>query len=107
MRAGPLYLPRLSKPDEIGSAPAAPTARSKNDLRGIMLPFTTPFSATEELDKEGLRRNIRKWNASGITGYVAVGSTGERVNLDERDCAQVIEIAREEIPQNLAFVVGA
>ncbi len=72
-----------------------------------MLPFTTPFNTAEELDKEGLRRNIRKWNATGIVGYVALGSTGERVNLDERECAQVIQIAREEIPRNLEFIVGA
>ena len=72
-----------------------------------MLPFTTPFNPTEELDKEGLRSNIRKWNATGIVGYVALGSTGERVNLDERECAQVIEIARDEIPQNLEFIIGA
>jgi len=76
-------------------------------MRGILLPFTTPFNPTEELDKEGLRSNIQKWNATGIVGYVALGSTGERVNLDERDCVQVIEIAREEIPQNLEFIVGA
>jgi 4-hydroxy-2-oxoglutarate aldolase len=72
-----------------------------------LLPFTTPFNSNEELDKEGLRRNLQKWNATGILGYVAVGSTGERVNLDERECAQVIEIARDEIPQNLEFIVGA
>ncbi|MCM3901394.1 MAG: dihydrodipicolinate synthase family protein, partial [Pyrinomonadaceae bacterium] len=76
-------------------------------MRGILLPFTTPFNPAEELDKEGLRLNIRKWNATGVIGYVAVGSTGERVNLDERECAQVIEIAREEIPQHLEFIVGA
>lgn len=76
-------------------------------MRGILLPFTTPFSQTEELDKEGLRRNIRKWNSTGIIGYVVLGSTGERVNLDERECAQVIQIAREEIPEQLAFIVGA
>jgi 4-hydroxy-2-oxoglutarate aldolase len=76
-------------------------------LRGILLPFTTPFNPTEELDKQGLRRNIQRWNATGILGYVALGSTGERVNLDERECAQVIEIARDEIPQNLEFIIGA
>lgn len=101
-----VIIPALNKPDEIGS-PAAPTSRSKNSLRGILLPFTTPFNPAEELDKEGLRLNIRKWNATGIIGYVAGGSTGERVNLDERECAQVIEIAREEIPHHLEFIVGA
>ena len=78
-----------------------------NSLRGILLPFTTPFNPTEELDKDGLRLNIRQWNAMGILGYVALGSTGERVNLDERERAQVIEIVRDEIPQNLEFIVGA
>jgi 4-hydroxy-2-oxoglutarate aldolase len=97
----------LNKPDEITPAPVAPITRSKNNLRGILLPFTTPFTQTEELDKEGLRRNIRKWNPTGILGYVVLGSTGERVNLDERECAQVIEIAREETPQHLKFIVGA
>lgn len=97
----------MNKPDEIGSTSAASTPRKKNGLRGVLLPFTTPFNLSEELDKEGLRRNIRKWNATGIVGYVALGSTGERVNLDALECAQVIEIAREEIPQNLEFIVGA
>jgi 4-hydroxy-2-oxoglutarate aldolase len=104
---GPYNSRRLNKTDEIGSAPSALPARSQNDLRGVFLPFTTPFKPSEDLDKEGLRSNIRKWNTSGVVGYVALGSTGERVNLDERDCAQVIEIAREEIPQHLQFIVGA
>lgn len=97
----------MNTPDEIRSNPAEPTTRSKNSLRGILLPFTTPFNPTEELDKDGLRRNIQNWNATGVLGYVALGSTGERVNMDERERAQVIEIVRDEIPQNLEFIVGA
>ena len=76
-------------------------------MRGILIPFATPFTPNEDLDKESLRRNISKWNQTGVLGYVALGSTGERVNLHERECAQVIEIAREEIPKHLQFVVGA
>ncbi len=78
-----------------------------HDLRGILLPFTTPFKSNEDLDAEGLRNNLRKWNASGIVGYVALGSTGERVHLAESEYARVIEIARQEIPENLALLVGA
>lgn len=77
------------------------------NLRGILLPITTPFTAAEAIDSEGLKANIRKWNTSGISGYVVLGSTGERVNLDERECQQVIEIARAEVPRNLSFIVGA
>ncbi len=76
-------------------------------MRGILLPLTTPFNPTEEINKEGLRRNIQKWNATGIAGYVVLGSTGERVHLDVGECAQVIHIARDEIPRNLKFIVGA
>ena len=81
--------------------------RVSESLRGILLPITTPFTSTEEIDTTGLQTNIRTWNTMGITGYVVLGSTGERVNLDERECRQVIETARAEIPQELGFIVGA
>jgi 4-hydroxy-2-oxoglutarate aldolase len=82
----------------------------KDDLRGIFLPITTPFQANENLDLNGLRSNIRKWNASGISGYVILGSTGERVHLDEREYLEVIETARQEVaprPDGPVFIVGA
>ncbi len=82
-------------------------ALTPGDLRGLLLPFTTPFKANEEVDEDGLRTNLRKWNTSGIVGYVALGSTGERVNLNEREYSRVIEIARAETPRDLAFIVGA
>ena len=62
------------------------------------------------MDAKGLRENLRKWNGSGILGYVVLGSTGERVNLDEREYLEVIETAREEVAtgkDGLAFIVGA
>ncbi len=77
------------------------------NLAGILLPFTTPFHADEELDLEGLRRNIRHWNKTGITGYVALGSTGERVNLSEREALSLVEAARAEVADELTFIVGA
>jgi 4-hydroxy-2-oxoglutarate aldolase len=76
-------------------------------LRGILLPFPTPFSEDERVDSTALRSNIEKWNRMGILGYVALGSTGERVHLDERECLEVIEAARATVPKPLAFIVGA
>lgn len=83
------------------------TERFPESLRGILLPITTPFTSDEEIDSKGLQANLRFWNASGIVGYVVLGSTGERVNLDERECQQVIETARAEVPRELSFIVGA
>jgi len=75
-------------------------------LRGVLLPFTTPFGAGGEVDASALGANIEKWNATGVAGYVALGSTGERAHLDERERMTVVEAARARIPRSLAFVVG-
>ena len=77
------------------------------NLRGLLLPITTPFSSSEELDAEGLAGNLERWNNSGIVGYVILGSTGERVNLDESEYLRVIETARRAVPQELTLIVGA
>lgn len=92
--------------DNLESA-TSQTERFPESLRGILLPITTPFTSDEEIDSKGLQANLRFWNASGIVGYVVLGSTGERVNLDERECQQVIETARAEVPRKLSFIVGA
>ena len=79
-------------------------------MRGVFLPITTPFDQDGEVDLIGLRANIAKWNTIGIRGYVMLGSTGERVHLDEREYLAVIEESREEVSKSkkrLAFIVGA
>ena len=76
------------------------------NLRGILLPITTPFSS-ELVDHAALRWNIDRWSTTGISGYVILGSTGERVHLDEREYVEVIETTRAAIPDELAFIVGA
>jgi len=77
------------------------------NLNGILLPITTAFTPEENLDVEGLERNLADWNGSGIIGYVVLGSTGERANLDETEYLQVIETARQAVPAHLTFIAGA
>jgi len=72
-----------------------------------LLPITTPFTADGELDLPALQRNIAKWNETGIAGYVMLGSTGERVHLDEKEYEQVIATARTAIPEELLLIAGA
>ena len=76
-------------------------------LRGILLPFPSPLNKDNEISRHGLRSNIGKWNETGVAGYVALGSTGERAHLDERECLEVIEVAREAVPEQTIFIVGA
>jgi 4-hydroxy-2-oxoglutarate aldolase len=77
------------------------------NLQGILLPFPTPFGADESVDHRALRSNIERWNETGVIGYVALGSTGERVHLNEREYLSVIETARLAVLEKFAFIVGA
>jgi 4-hydroxy-2-oxoglutarate aldolase len=77
------------------------------NLNGILLPVTTPFLANEDLDTEGLSRNLGTWNDTGVVGYVVLGSTGERANLDETEYLRLIETARRAVPEQLTFIAGA
>jgi len=77
------------------------------NLSGLLLPITTPFAAGESIDAAGLRTNLNKWNGMGLTGYVVLGSTGERVNLDEQEYLEVIEITRAAVPESMTFIAGA
>jgi 4-hydroxy-2-oxoglutarate aldolase len=85
-------------------------ALSSEVLRGVLLPITTPFDSAGEVDFSALRTNISKWSTTGIAGFVMLGSTGERVHLDEREYLEVIHAARDEVGSHgddLAFIVGA
>lgn len=80
---------------------------SVDNLRGIMLPTTTPFDADGQILSDAIRDNLRIWSTKGVIGFVVLGSTGERVHLDEREYLEVIETSRAAVPDDLVFIVGA
>jgi 4-hydroxy-2-oxoglutarate aldolase len=82
------------------------TAFDLNKLRGTLLPITTPFRS-ERIDHDALRVNLHQWATTGISGYVVLGSTGERVHLNESEYLAVIETTREIVPRSMSFIVGA
>ncbi|MFN2491270.1 MAG: dihydrodipicolinate synthase family protein [Pyrinomonadaceae bacterium] len=84
-----------------------PAGLSSHDVCGVLLPITTPFHADGALDLHGLGSNLAKWNETDISGYVLLGSTGERVHLDEKESLEVIVKGREEVPSGKIFIVGA
>jgi 4-hydroxy-2-oxoglutarate aldolase len=63
-------------------------------LKGILLPTTTPFDSNGQISRSDITSNIKAWSARGVIGFVVLGSTGERVHLDEREYLEVIEVAR-------------
>ncbi|MGH9930462.1 MAG: dihydrodipicolinate synthase family protein [Pyrinomonadaceae bacterium] len=99
----------MKQPDSTQLSNRTYAALSVEDLRGVLLPIPTPFDSAGEVDLSALRSNMAKWNATGIRGYVMLGSTGERVHLNEREYLEVIEAARAEVAARagLTFIVGA
>ena len=73
----------------------------------MLLPVTTPFAQSGEVDLRSLEANLDKWSQTGITGYVFLGSTGERVHLDESEYLRIVELARSRVSNDEAFIVGA
>jgi 4-hydroxy-2-oxoglutarate aldolase len=74
-------------------------------LHGVMPPITTPFQ-NGKLALDKLKKNFQKWNQTGLSGYLVLGSNGEAVYLNEREKIKVIEVSRESIPKSKIMLVG-
>jgi len=74
-------------------------------LSGVMPPITTPFE-DGKLASDKLKKNFQKWNKTGLSGYLVLGSNGEAVYLNEREKIRVVEISRESIPASKIMLVG-
>jgi 4-hydroxy-2-oxoglutarate aldolase len=74
-------------------------------LSGVMPPITTPFQ-NGKLDLDQLRKNFQKWNKTGLSGYLVLGSNGEAVYLNENEKIKVVETSRESIPKSKIMMVG-
>jgi 4-hydroxy-2-oxoglutarate aldolase len=74
-------------------------------LSGVMPPITTPFQ-NGKLASDKLKKNFQRWNQTGLSGYLVLGSNGEAVYLNEREKIKVIEVSRESIPKSKIMLVG-
>lgn len=74
-------------------------------LRGVMPPITTPFQ-DGKLALNKLKNNFQKWNRTGLSGYLVLGSNGEAVYLNEKEKIKVVEVSRASIPGSKIMMVG-
>jgi 4-hydroxy-2-oxoglutarate aldolase len=75
-------------------------------LNGIFTAITTPFDAEGALATDRLRENIARYNRLPLTGYVAVGSTGESVLLTRAEVEQVFAAVREAAAPGRVLIAG-
>lgn len=74
-------------------------------LSGVMPPITTPFQ-DGKLASDKLKNNFQKWDKTGLSGYLVLGSNGEAVYLNEKEKIKVVEISRESIHTSKIMLVG-
>ena len=74
-------------------------------LGGVMPPITTPFK-NGELALDRLKENFQKWNQTGLSGFLVLGSNGEAIYLKEKEKIRIIEVSRDSIPAVKIMIVG-
>ncbi len=75
-------------------------------LRGVFTPIPTPFDEDGNVAHDKLEFNLDKWNQTGLSGYIVLGSNGEWVFLNEQEKVDVLKTARQAIPKEKLMVAG-
>lgn len=76
-------------------------------FRGVTVTIVTPFlEESQELDLEGMRRNVRSLAASGVSVIVPAGNTGEYHSLTPSEVKTIAELTIKEAAARAPVVVG-
>ncbi len=75
-------------------------------LKGIIPALTTPFNADGTLALDRLRENMARYNRTGLSGYLAFGSTGESVLLDRAEFESVLGTVLESAAPGRILIAG-
>jgi len=75
-------------------------------LNGIIPALTTPFDENGALAVDRLRENIIRYNATGLSGYLVAGSTGETPFLDRAEFDRLLSAVREFAAPGRILIAG-
>ena len=82
------------------------SANYREKLTGIFPPNMTPF-INEEVAYDKIRRNIEKYEQSGIRGYFPLGSNGEFRSLTDEESLRVVDVYRKAKGKDKVLMAGA
>jgi 4-hydroxy-2-oxoglutarate aldolase len=74
-------------------------------FEGIFAALTTPF-VRDEVSVPKFKENIAKFNATGLAGYLVLGSTGESVSLSDAESEALARAARESAAPGKKVIAG-
>src|SRR6516225_6965188 len=75
-------------------------------VKGIFPALVTPFDSDGSVSLNAVRENIRRYNGTGIAGYVVLGSTGEAVMLSRAEADSVLAAAKEAAASTKFLIAG-
>jgi len=76
------------------------------EFRGIFPALTTPFEADGWVSLGRLKENIRRYNKTGLAGYLVLGSTGEAVMLLRAEEDAVLAAVKEVAAPGKLLIAG-
>ena len=77
-------------------------------MDGVFAPISTPFTDNEEVDTGALAFNVERYAATGLLGYLALGSNGENRSLTEEERRDVLRcIIRHKRPDQVVMAGAA
>jgi len=76
------------------------------DLSGVYAALTTPFAADGSVAIADLKKNIQRYDATGLAGYAVQGSTGESVLLSRAEWDSVLVAAKEAASPKKRLLAG-
>lgn len=65
---------------------------NKLQLSGVFPPMVTPFKENGDVDYQAFTENIEKWNHTGLSGYLVLGSNSETCYLSMEEKEELIRL---------------
>jgi 4-hydroxy-2-oxoglutarate aldolase len=75
-------------------------------LHGVFTPIVTSFDRDGNVAHDKMATNLEKWNKTGLSGYIVLGSNGEWVYLNEQERIEVFKNTRQAIPGGKLMIAG-
>ncbi len=76
------------------------------NLEGVIVPLVTPFSLDGSLDTDGFTDQLTWLAGRGLTGVVALGSTGEAPYLERGERREIIAAAADNREEGILLLAG-
>jgi 4-hydroxy-2-oxoglutarate aldolase len=77
------------------------------EIAGIFPALTTPYSEDGSVRIERFKENIGRYNKTGLSGYVVLGSTGESVLLSSAEGEALLAAGKESAAPGKLLIAGA